>query len=137
MKFFVLAILVTTTANFALAQSSLPPVIGTYESHTESSYHLELTLGKNGVANYRQPDFEQPKKSFAMAGRWSQAGDEVEVDFGKRGKYVYAISPNLSWEEFGCKGGSFGLAVKSTPETDMKVNLWRKESSKKRQTCHR
>ena len=118
----------------AMAQSPVNAVVGAYENHSESSFIQQLTLAKDGVATYREPDMESGK-AFVAKGKWSQSTDTVEVDLGKHGKHVYTVTPNLSWAEFGCKGGSFGLAVKSQPKNFKGDNLFRKESAKKRASC--
>lgn len=122
----------STTA--ALAQSPAIGVVGSYENHSESSFIQELTLAKDGVATYREPD-PMSGKAFVKKGKWIQSAETVEVDFGKLGKYIYVVTPDLSWAEFGCKGASYGLAVKSQPKQFRSDNLFRKESSKKRASC--
>lgn len=123
------------TAATALAQSPPNGIVGSYENHSESEFIQELTLAKDGVATYREPDL-MSGKAFVVKGKWVQSGETVEVDLGKQGKYVYTVNTNLSWAEFGCKGSSYALAVKSQPKQFRSDNLFRKESSKKRASCH-
>ena len=120
----------------ALAQSPAIGVVGSYENHSESSFIQELTLAKDGVATYREPD-PMSGKAFVAKGKWVQSAETVEVDLGRRGKYVYTVNPSLSWAEFGCKGSSYGLAAKDHPKQFRSDNLFRKESSKKIASCQR
>ena len=121
-------------ASTAMAQSPSNAVMGAYENHSESSFIQELTLAKDGVATYREPDPESGK-AFVAKGKWSQSAEKIEVDLGKHGKYAYVVTPNLSWAEFGCKGSSYGLTVTAHPKKFRGDNLFRKESAKKRASC--
>ena len=66
-------------ASTAMAQPSATAVLGAYENHSESSFVQQLTLAKDGVALYREPDMEGGK-SFVAKGKWSQSAEKIEVD---------------------------------------------------------
>lgn len=113
-------------------------IIGTYENRSESSFIFSLQIKKDGSALYQETDPEA-QKTMKLRGKWKRTGNNIEINFGKAGRYSYSIQPGLSWADFGCKGGSFGLKNLSTPRNkngSVAHNVWRKSDMKKAETCH-
>ena len=112
-------------------------VIGTYENRSESSFIFSLQINKDGSALYQEPDPEG-KKTIKLRGKWRATGNNLEINFGKAGRYSYSIQPSLSWADFGCRGSSFGLKNLSTPQDQkgsINHNVWRKSDMKKADAC--
>lgn len=125
----------------AMALCSLPAMardlVGVYENRSESAFSYTLQLQKDGKAVYREPD-PDTGKVFALRGTWSIDGTALVADFGAKGKYRYAISEELTWASFGCKGASFGLANKGTPRSaqpSLAHDLWIKSDLRKADAC--
>ena len=113
-------------------------IVGTYENRSESSFIFSLQINKDGSALYQELDPEI-QKTIKLRGKWKMTGNNLEINFGKAGRYSYSIQPSLSWSDFGCKGGSFGLKNLSTPKAkagSIVHNVWRKSDMKKAEICH-
>ena len=117
--------------------TSTNDLIGIYENRSESEFIFTLQIEKNGSAIYEEPDLETGR-SIKLRGNWKKDGDDLVLNFGKKGSYRYSVKQRLSWAAFGCKGESFGLENKSTPRSkkrDSSHDVWRKVDMKKADTC--
>lgn len=114
-------------------------LVGLYKNYSESSFVFTLKLDKDGKATWTEPD-PVGGKSLVLIGKWQLAGSQVELKLAKTGSYRYAVKENLPWESFGCKGGSFGLAIEATPKgasKDAGYHVWRAGDLKKAERCQR
>ena len=112
-------------------------LIGIYENRSESEFIFTFELKKNGSATYLEPNAETGK-TLKSNGRWKQEGSNLNISFGKSVNYQYTIQTNLSWADFGCKGGSFGLKNESIPKSKTRSvvhDVWRKSDLKKADAC--
>lgn len=124
----------------AVAQTATPvELAGKYANRSESSFVYTLDLAKDGQATYREPDPEGGR-ALTLKGKWTLADGVMTVDFGKKGRYVYAPKPKLSWESFGCREATQGLEIVSTPRgksQDPGYHVWRSEDLKRSDRCKR
>ncbi len=126
-------------STFANAQVQQGELAGKYSNRSESEFVYTLDLAKDGQATYREPDAETGK-TLVLKGKWALADGSVSVDFGNKGRYVYATKSKLSWESFGCRDASAGLEIKSTPRgksQDSGYHVWRVEDLKRADRCKR
>lgn len=109
-------------------------IVGLYENRSESSFVFTLKLASGGKATYTEPDLEGGGKPFVRAGKWVLSANRLDIDLQKEGRYTYLVQDVLSYSSFGCKGGSFGLAIQATPKgasKDSRYDVWRKADLKK------
>lgn len=112
-------------------------VTGVYENRSETEFVYVLTLTKDGAATWNELGGEGGK-SLVLKGKWQLNGDAVELVLPKEGKYIYKVQEKLSWENFGCKGASFGLSSEVIPKVsgkDARYDLWRKADLKRADKC--
>lgn len=115
-------------------------VVGSYRTNNETEFNFDLTISKDGKAVYSEFDPMGDEKPFIHRGKWVLEGSTLTLDFAKKGRYVYAVTDQLTWANFGCKGASFGLAIKSTPKaksSDSNYFVFRKSDLQKVDRCNR
>lgn len=133
-----IAVLLVQMLAVAARAATEAEVVGLYENRSESSFIFTLKLDKTGRATYTEPDMEGGKP-LVRIGKWALADDTVTIDLPKDGRYTFAVRENLSWDSFGCKGGSFGLEIKTIPKAgatkDSRFHVWRAADRKKLERC--
>lgn len=127
------------TTNTNTKQVNTTEITGTYSNRSESSFIFTLQLNKDNSAVYEEIDPEGGKP-LKFRGRWKKTANQLELNFGKNGVYRYSIEANLSWSDFGCKGGSFGFKNISVPKSQgtgssIVHNVWRKSDLRTADKC--
>lgn len=113
-------------------------VVGTYRTNNETEFNFDLTIDKAGKATYTEQDLMGGGKPTVFVGKWVLDGSTLTINFPKEGRYVYAVTEQLTWKNFGCKGSSFGLAITSTPKAvtgDSNYYVFRKADLRKTVGC--
>jgi hypothetical protein len=139
--FLLFSLLMSNAACHSLAADTAAPGLapGAYTAVTESEWHVELKLERDGGAIYTFSNWEPGKASTTtrrntVRGRWSRDGNVVTVifsgaDAGKR--VVYEFTECLSYQIFGSKGCSFGLKpVTNTMQNGYWQPVWNSSAFK-------